>query len=80
MKDSSSFILTIALIWLSLISMGHGVTTAEAKSGQIEVVNPKTYRAPAGRYALTVDPSDRYGRGAATVSYTHLTLPTILRV
>jgi hypothetical protein len=30
------------------------------------VVNPRTYRAPAGRYELTIDPSEVYGCGPAS--------------
>ncbi|MDB5386309.1 MAG: hypothetical protein JWM11_1955 [Planctomycetaceae bacterium] len=66
MNDSTTFTATKVWIWLFLISIGLCVTPAEAKIRGLEVLNPKTYRAPNGRYSLTVDPSDRYGREDAT--------------
>src|SRR4029453_15605193 len=42
-----------------------GVATAAAQSRLPSVLNPQEYTSPSGKFALTVDPSDLYGRGGA---------------
>ena len=41
------------------------VTPAEAYPQEFEILDPRTYSSPDGRFVLTVDPTDRYGAGAA---------------
>ncbi|HEY4258696.1 MAG TPA: hypothetical protein VGM98_00995, partial [Schlesneria sp.] len=69
MRVSSSSVGTMVLTWICLTSIGLGSSTADAQLAIIEVLNPKTYRAPAGQYSLTVDPSDRHGCGEATYRF-----------
>lgn len=53
-------------VGLALILTSLRVTPAQGQFGGSEVLNPKVYHAPGGKFSLTVDPSDRCARGAAT--------------
>lgn len=57
-------------VCLLLIALGLPLQRAAGVDFDLTVLNPRTYRAPAARYALTVDPGDRYGRGEAAYRLT----------
>lgn len=50
---------------LLLIFACLAVAPAEACPRQFEVLDPRTYSSPDGRFVLTVDPTDRHGAGPA---------------
>src|SRR5258708_5725642 len=78
-------VLWVGHIWvLALLSAALGFQVAEAQL-MPPVLQPKTYRSPAGQYALTVDPSDLYGCGEGAYRFSDggkeswsLTLPFTL--
>ncbi len=42
------------------------MSSAQGQFGGLEILDPKTYRAPSGKFAITVDPSEQHGRGEAS--------------
>ena len=51
--------------WICIGVVLPTLTTSAIRS-QSPVINPRTYVSPSGEFVLDVDPSDLYGRGAAT--------------
>src|SRR4051794_22197077 len=67
MAASLRRITAAALVAVASTALPSGV---HADMRSPSVLNPKTYRSPAGAYALTVDPSDMSGKGPASYRLT----------
>src|SRR6266487_4580693 len=44
--------------------------SASARRGAAEALNPSDYKSPSGRFVLSVDPTDIYGRGEGNYQIT----------
>src|ERR1700693_4247408 len=53
-------------VWAFVIALELSLIRMTNAQSMPPVVNPRTYRAPTGRYELTIDPSEVYGCGQAS--------------